>query len=172
MKSLVEQMLALAARTLRETGRSRFLYLCGGEELPGQEEDLVYRSFCQTLEEEGEQVEYLSLTHRQAWERLETLLGTPEAPECLMVRDGLTAATVMQLLHKLGRRVPEEVSVLCLENSTLATLTAPPLSVAAPSGYQMGMVGAQSLVHHLEEEQMLPPRVEVESKLVKRGSLQ
>ena len=89
-----------------------------------------------------------------------------------MVRDGLTAATVMQLLHKLGRRVPEEVSVLCLENSTLATLTAPPLSVAAPSGYQMGMVGAQSLVHHLEEEQMLPPRVEVEPKLVKRGSLQ
>lgn len=163
---------ALAARTLRETGKSRFLYLCGGEELPGQEEDTVYGSFCQVLEEKGTQAEYLSLTHRQAWERLETLLGTPEAPECLMIRDGLTAATVMQLLHKLGRRVPEEVSVLCLENSTLATLTAPPLSVAAPSGYQMGMVGAQSLVHHLEDEETLPPRVEVEPKLVKRGSLQ
>lgn len=160
----------LAAQAFLQTGGSRFLCLTGRAGISG-DTDPFYRSFSAAVEEHGCQTAFLSLEHRHAWEQIAALLHAEEAPDCLFVRDGMAAAEVMRLLRREGKRVPEDVSVLCLENSALAKLTDPPLSVVAPAGYQVGMVGTRCLIQYLDEDTPLPPTVSVAPKLVKRGSL-
>lgn len=160
----------LAAQAFLQTGGSRFLCLAGRGGISG-DPDPFCRSFSAALEAHGCQTAFLSLEHRRAWEQAAALLHAEEAPDCLFVQDVMTAAEVMRLLRREGKRVPEDVSVLCLENSASAKLTDPPLSVVAPAGYQVGMVGARCLIQYLEEDKPLPPTVTVAPRLVKRGSL-
>ena len=47
----------------------------------------------------------------------------------------------------------------------------PALSVLAPTGYQVGMVGAKCLMDHLDRGDTLAPLQLVAPKLVKRGSI-
>lgn len=160
----------LAAQAFLQAGGSRFLCLAGGAGISG-DADPFCRSFSAALEEQGYQTAFLSLEHRQAWAQLAALLRAEKAPDCLFIRDVITAAEVMRLLRREGKRVPEDVSVLCLENSPSAKLTDPPLSVVAPTGYQVGMAGARCLIQYLEEGKPLPSTVTVAPRLVKRGSL-
>ena len=68
-------------------------------------------------------------------------------------------------------RVPEDIEILCQQNTKLAKLADPALSVLAPTGYQVGMVGAKCLMDHLDRGDTLAPLQLVAPKLVKRGSI-
>ena len=71
----------------------------------------------------------------------------------------------------LPTRVPEDIEILCQQNTKLAKLADPALSVLAPTGYQVGMVGAKCLMDHLDRGDTLAPLQLVAPKLVKRGSI-
>ena len=67
--------------------------------------------------------------------------------------------------------MPEDIEILCQQNTKLAKLADPALSVLAPTGYQVGMVGAKCLMDHLDRGDTLAPLQLVAPKLVKRGSI-
>ena len=75
------------------------------------------------------------------------------------------------LLRREELRVPEDIEILCQQNTKLAKLADPALSVLAPTGYQVGMVGAKCLMDHLDRGDTLAPLQLVAPKLVKRGSI-
>lgn len=135
------------------------------------EQDPVLLSFRQTVEERGGEVVCLPAELRQLREHFGELLRG-DCPKAAFVRDNETAVELLHLLHRAGLQVPEDMSVLCLQNTGLARVTDPALSVLAPTGYQVGMVGARCLTDYMERGDALEPVLSVAPKLVKRGSVQ
>ena len=53
---------------------------------------------------------------------------TPDPPTAICADEPFVVATVLKQLASMGIRVPEEVSLVCFSNSTLATVTTPELT--------------------------------------------
>ena len=104
-------------------------------------------------------------------EQLPGLLRGTECPRAAFVQDNETAVELLHLLRREELRVPEDIEILCQQNTKLAKLADPALSVLAPAGYQVGMVGAKCLMDHLDRGDTLAPLQLVAPNLVKRGSI-
>lgn len=80
-----------------------------------------------------------------------------QPPDAVITQTCQQGAGALLALSKLGVRVPEDAAVLSLENSQLAQLTSPQLSVWGPSGYQMGVLGAHRLLELIRGGENAPP---------------
>lgn len=92
--------------------------------------------------------------------------------DCILAQSTLQAAGALTFLRARGIAVPEQVSVMSFENSELACLTTPALSVIGPSGYQIGVVGARQLLEWIRtwKEDGGHWRGELDLNLIPRGS--
>ena len=77
----------------------------------------------------------------------------------------VTYAPLLAALRDLGRRVPEDFSVVAIIASQVADLVTPPLTTIDMPAYEMGRLGAEILIHQLTDDE-LPP-----SQILLRGSL-
>jgi DNA-binding LacI/PurR family transcriptional regulator len=73
---------------------------------------------------------------------------------------------LLAALRDLGRRVPEDFSVVAIIASQIADLVTPPLTTIDMPAYEMGRLGAEILIRRLTDDE-LPP-----SQLLLRGPLQ
>lgn len=96
-----------------------------------------------------------------------------EAPDAVITQNCFQGAGALFALAGQGLHVPRDAAVLCLENSRLAQLPTPNLSVWGPSGYQVGVVGSRRLLDLIRAgngEPASPLREEIGLTLVARGS--
>jgi len=135
------------------------------------EEDPVFQEFERAVAAQNGMTVRLSAEIRQLREQLPGLLRGTECPRAAFVQDNETAVELLHLLRREELRVPEDIEILCQQNTKLAKLADPALSVLAPTGYQVGMVGAKCLMDHLDRGDTLAPLQLVAPKLVKRGSI-
>lgn len=160
---------ALAAETLPTAGGTVLYIPSVGCTAP--EEDPVFQEFEQAVAAQNGMTVRLSAEIRQLREQLPGLLRGAECPRAAFVQDNEAAVELLHLLRREGLRVPEDIEILCQQNTKLAKLADPALSVLAPTGYQVGMVGAKCLMDHLDRGDTLAPLQLVAPKLVKRGSI-
>lgn len=94
------------------------------------------------------------------------------AVDCILAQSTLQAVGALVFLRARGIAVPDQVSVMSFENSELACLTTPQLSVIGPSGYQVGVVGAKQLLDWIRnwKEDGTHWRGELDLNLIPRGS--
>lgn len=97
---------------------------------------------------------------------------TETLPDVIITQNCYQGAGALSALKHQGIRVPEQAAVLSLENAQLAQLTSPQLSVWGPSGYQVGVLGAQRLLEliRLNEDAPAAPKEEVSLTLIVRGT--
>lgn len=97
-------------------------------------------------------------------------LDTP--PDLVITQTCFQGAGVLTALADQGRNVPKDTAVLTLENSQLAQLTTPGLSVWGPSGYQIGVIGSKRLLELIHAGDKTPPPFKEEPglTLIVRGS--
>lgn len=160
---------ALAAETLPTAGGTVLYIPSVGCTAP--EEDPVFQEFERAVAAQNGMTVRLSAEIRQLREQLPGLLRGTECPRAAFVQDNETAVELLHLLRREELRVPEDIEILCQQNTKLAKLADPSLSVLAPTGYQVGMVGAKCLMDHLDRGDILAPLQLVAPKLVKRGSI-
>jgi DNA-binding LacI/PurR family transcriptional regulator len=81
----------------------------------------------------------------------------PEATAILIINEFAALGLVSGLL-RLGRRIPDDVSVLSLLTSEeMSTLTDPTLTLMSSPGVELGQLGVQALLRMLEGGPALPP---------------
>ena len=160
---------ALAAETLPTAGGTVLYIPSVGCTAP--EEDPVFQELERAAAAQNGVTVRLSAEIRQLREQLPGLLRGTECPRAAFVQDNETAVELLHLLRREELRVPEDIEILCQQNTKLAKLADPALSVLAPTGYQVGMVGAKCLMDHLDRGDTLAPLQLVAPKLVKRGSI-
>lgn len=81
------------------------------------------------------------------------------------------AIAVMQSARALGRRVPDELSVIGFDNILLAQHVTPPLSTMRIDKMGMGRLAAQSLLNRIEFPEAGQVRVVISPSLIERHSV-
>lgn len=102
----------------------------------------------------------------------ERLLDLPEPPTAIMCGNDLLALGALQAARIRGLRVPDDVAVTGFNDFEFAQFADPPLTTVRVPGYDLGRLGAESLIARLGGEE--PPaggrRLTLPVELQLRGS--
>ncbi len=91
--------------------------------------------------------------------------------DAVFCANDLMALGVLRRLRELGRRVPEDVAIVGMDDIDMAAMSAPTLSTVSLQAEERGRVATELLIERLAHDGPLPPRtVTVLPRLVVRES--
>jgi DNA-binding LacI/PurR family transcriptional regulator len=82
---------------------------------------------------------------------MRSLLMQPQRPTAVIASNDLTAIGALGVIHELGLRVPEDISLVGFDDISFAHLTQPPLTTVILSRTQlavMAFAALDALIHH------------------------
>ncbi len=91
-----------------------------------------------------------------AREAVRGLLGRPDSPSALVVANNLMALGALQAIRDCGLRVPDDISVIAVDNPDWAELLDPPLTVLAQPIRPMATQAAELLIRRAAGEEFEP----------------
>ncbi|MFF7995635.1 LacI family DNA-binding transcriptional regulator [Kitasatospora xanthocidica] len=94
--------------------------------------------------------------HRAARTVADRLLAPADRPRAVICDDDVVASGVYQAAAELGLRVPEDLSVVGMDNVAVAALLSPPLTTVDLPGEELGRAGAAALAGLLRGERVEP----------------
>ena len=80
------------------------------------------------------------------------LLGLPFAVTAIFAANNLMSIGALRALHRLGVRVPDELSFIGFDDLELAELLSPPLSVISRPAAEQGVLAMRLLRNRVEEQ--------------------
>ncbi|MEU6406718.1 LacI family DNA-binding transcriptional regulator [Streptomyces sp. NPDC046985] len=95
--------------------------------------------------------------------------GLPR-PSAVFAASDRQAMGVYAALHSRGLRVPHDISVVGFDDLPLTPLSQPPLTTVRQPVREMAALAARTLLRLIDGEAIEPPRVELATRLVVRGS--
>jgi DNA-binding LacI/PurR family transcriptional regulator len=99
------------------------------------------------------------------------LLSLPEPPTAAFVIKDAPALLLMREARRRGLRVPDDLSVISYDDTSVATLAEPPLTCVSAEPVGLGGALAKTLIAMLREPGVTPPATFRESHLVVRESV-
>jgi GntR family transcriptional regulator of arabinose operon len=103
-------------------------------------------------------------------ERLENFFKADSMPTAIVCYNDQLALNVLNMLRRLGLSVPNDVSIVGFDDSSLAVATEVKLTSVTHPKMQMGIDAAKWIVSAVEKKGELPPSIVYEPKLVIRNS--
>jgi LacI family transcriptional regulator len=98
------------------------------------------------------------------------LLDLAEPPSAIFAFNDQLAIGAMQAALERGMRVPEELSIVGFDNTAEAEIVTPRLTTVHQPLAEIGRMGVSLLTRLLENQRLEALHVELQTKLVKRGS--
>jgi len=89
------------------------------------------------------------------------LLAREPRPTAIFAANNFIAVGVLQALSEAGLRVPDDLSLVCIDDVPHASAIDPFLTVAAQPAYEMGATAARLLMERLAAQRNLRPRTVV-----------
>ncbi|MFE2252658.1 substrate-binding domain-containing protein, partial [Streptomyces lavendulae] len=102
--------------------------------------------------------------------RIGLVLGRVPDVTAVFVASDEMAFGVIRALHELGRRVPEDVSVVGVDDIELAAYCTPPLTTVAQPFDRMGALAVERLLRHVADPGTVSAPASVVPELVVRAS--
>jgi LacI family transcriptional regulator len=99
------------------------------------------------------------------------LMGLSKPPTAIFCANDMMAVGCFEALKELGKRIPEDVSVIGFDDREIAQFTRPPLTTLVLPHYEMGATAAEYLIDHAAGLPALPAQMKVECPLVERLSI-
>ncbi|MEH7084589.1 GntR family transcriptional regulator [Neobacillus drentensis] len=103
-------------------------------------------------------------------ERLENFFRTNTVPTAIVCYNDQLALNVLDLVRRLGISVPEDISIVGFDDSSLAVATEVKLTSVNHPKMKMGTEAAKWIVSAVENKDDRPPSIVYEPKLVIRNS--
>ena len=134
-----------------------------------------YRGYLAAMEQAGLQPEppvSLAPTLNGAYEDMKKLLAEGEfVPHGAMVADNDTIAIgAIRAMMEAGHRVPEEISVIGIDDIPYSAVLMPPLTTMRISRKALGTMAVDLLLERIRHPEWPPMHVKVDGRLVVRGS--
>ncbi|MEZ8093052.1 transcriptional regulator EbgR [Photobacterium swingsii] len=98
------------------------------------------------------------------------MLEKPDHPQALFIASDSIAIGVVRALHEHGLNIPNDISLISVNDIPTARFTFPPLSTVRIHSEMMGIQGVNLLVEKVRDGRALPLKVYVPSKLKLRGT--
>ncbi len=104
-------------------------------------------------------------------EAMKQLLNVPDAPTAVLAANDILAIGAFQAIHDAGLQIPQEISIMGIDDIYAAAATNPPLTTMAKQKYELGYQAATFLLEHIYGEAPDDPRrCLLPCKLIERGS--
>ncbi|GLR08168.1 transcriptional regulator EbgR [Mixta theicola] len=104
------------------------------------------------------------------YELAKTMLAKGDYPGALFVASDSIAIGVLRAIHEHGLAIPQDISLISVNDIPTARFTFPPLSTVRIHSEMMGSQGVNLLVEKARDGRALPLNVFVPSKLKLRGT--
>ncbi len=101
---------------------------------------------------------------------LEQLIRSDNPPTAILVSDDILAVSLEKTLINCGIRVPDDLSIICFNNSIFSRLNNPPLTSIDVNAYQLGIEAASQIINHIENPNLLATKIIVPHRIVERTS--
>ena len=163
-RQAVEHLLGLGHRRIAYIGGSRSKEE-SAERRAGYEQALIDHGIC---------LEPSLIVEGDGWSEggrrsMHQLLALPSPPTAVFCFNDLTASGVLLAAYGAGVRIPQDLSVVGFDDSSLASLLVPPLTTVAQQSDQIARLALQMALD-LMEGNTSPTRVTLTGKLVTRES--
>jgi DNA-binding LacI/PurR family transcriptional regulator len=100
------------------------------------------------------------------------LLQLSDPPTAIFAGNDRQAAGVYRALHELGKKVPEDISVIGFDNLPYTEIMNPPLTTVHVPRLELGRVAAGMLLRVINGEELEMTRVVLPTQFIKRQSCQ
>lgn len=119
------------------------------------------------------QLEYrLTPTVDGAYSEMKELLAShPKLPTAFFADNDILALAAMRALKEYGCRVPEDISVIGIDDIPMCELTDPPLTTMHVPKHQMGILAVGRLLEKIRQPGSVILTTEIRTSLRKRGSV-
>ncbi|MCW8332302.1 transcriptional regulator EbgR [Vibrio sp. SCSIO 43135] len=98
------------------------------------------------------------------------MLSKPDFPNALFIASDSIAIGVLRAIHEHGLNIPDDISLISVNDIPTAKFTFPSLSTVRIHSEMMGIQGVNLLVEKVRDGRALPLQVYVPSKLKLRGT--
>lgn len=108
-----------------------------------------------------------------AWtpERISSLFLSSHRPTAFFCSSDLAAVRMIQLLHSLGLRVPDDVSLVGFDDLPIAAISSPRLSTIAQNIDEKARLSVEMLLRHINNRMLPPEQIVLGVQLVRRDSV-
>lgn len=158
----------LLARHLRSAGRRRPVVLHGPSSVPSARERS--EGFREVWDGEVALEAEVPFDHRLPDEVREALTAGGLAFDAVACANDAIALGVLRLLHGSGRRVPEDVAVVGVDDIAFAELAEPALTTVRQPLAELGREAVRLLIERIDGREGPPRRVTLPVQLMVRGS--
>lgn len=164
----------IAVRHLLSLGHERIGYINGPKNvIPSQDR---IRGYAHALQNNGVQFEECLVKYGQ-WEEsvsgyraAQELLSLNEPPTAIFAANDVMAAGVIDAVHDLGLRVPDDISVIGYDDRDIAAFLKPALTTVKLPMYEIGSTAARLIIECVEQDSSFADSAFVQCQLVVRDS--
>lgn len=163
-----------AAAHLAALGHRRFAHVSGPLRLQTARERRD--AFLEGLSTAGARIDSMRLiegdfTIEAGRKAAEEIINSPERPTAVFAANDLMAIGILHEVQARRVAVPEQLSIIGLDDIWLSAQTEPPLTTVALPRYEIGSLAMRTLFDLLNREENLPPiHLSVETSLIVRKS--
>jgi LacI family transcriptional regulator len=100
------------------------------------------------------------------------LLQLPHPPTAVVAANDLVAIGAATALRQMGKRVPEDVSIIGYDNIRMAELYDPALTTIAQPVYDMGVTAMRAIIRRIEDRSLGGTKRDFNPRLIIRASTQ
>ncbi|MFI9407528.1 LacI family DNA-binding transcriptional regulator [Nocardia sp. NPDC052316] len=163
---------ALAVDHLASLGHRRIVHLDGGTAFTAAPRRRGYRA---AMERHGLEPMVIPSEHTDsaglaAVQKLLNLFTRDNFPTALVCGNDFNAVGAMSALEEAGLRVPDDVSIVGYDNTSLAALRHVSLTTIDQPRVQMGRLAVEALVERLRADRTAPVRRRLQPSLVVRAT--
>lgn len=113
-----------------------------------------------------------NLNEADGYRATRELLELSEPPTAIFAGNDRQAAGVYRALHELGKRVPDDMSVIGFDNLPYTEIMNPPLTTVHVPRLELGRAAATMLLRVINREELEMTRVILPTQFIKRQSCQ
>lgn len=134
-----------------------------------------FEAFENTLKSNGlklhkDFVRKIALTTEQGYAAMMDMLKVEEIPTAVFCGNDVTAIGVVRAAEEKGIRIPDELSIISIDDIDMARYVKPSLTTIHVPKEELGKFAVKLLVDKIETERLMPVKVELPFELVIRES--
>ncbi len=133
----------------------------------------LFIEYC--IEHELDYVSYLlegAFTIESGYQMMNQLIEKNMLPTAIIASSDTIAIGALQALTAKGLHVPNDISLMGFDDTSLSAFTAPPLTTVHAPAYDMGSFGANIVFHILKLQPTTAMKIQLPCRLVERQSCQ
>jgi len=134
-----------------------------------------YDGYCRALREAGlvpdpKLIAFGEFSYESGYQCARQLLSSSHSFDAIIAPNDRSGAGALKLLVEQGFRIPDQISIACLNSSLIAQVVTPSLTTMSAANHEMGVAAAEQLQRLIHGESAHD--VEIESKLLIKNSTQ